>query len=221
MKNISVIVAHPDDETLGCGGTIIKFLKEKKKVNLLTLSDGITSRTVLSSAKRKRLNNFKKVLNNYKFNFTQSLNFPDNAFDTVPLIEIVKKIEKFLSYTKTDTIFTHFPYDMNVDHQLTSKAAVTASRPYPEQKVKNILFFEILSSTEWSINKKIFTPNYYVDISKHISQKIKISKLYQDEIRKDPHTRSLSNIVRLSELRGRSIGTKNAEAFEVFRKIYF
>ena len=217
MNNISIIVAHPDDETIGCGGTILKLLAAKKKVNLLTLSDGISSRSISNKSKKIRTNNFKNVLKSYKFNHTKNLNFPDNAFDSVPLIEIIKSIETFINYTKTDTIFTHFPSDLNIDHQITSRATVTASRPQPGQKIKNILFFEVLSSTDWSIDFKKFNPNYFEDISKFIKDKTKILKLYKDEIRNEPHTRSLTNIIRLSELRGNSVGIKNAEAFEIFR----
>lgn len=217
MQNISIIVAHPDDETIGCGATILKLKQLRKNINLLTLSDGVSSRSTNKKALEVRKKNFKKVLKSYNFKKFCGYDFPDNSFDKVPLIEIVKKIENFIKETKTDTIFTHFGRDLNIDHQKTFEAVVTAARPFPRQTVKNIFCFEVNSSTDWTFSNRMFKPNMFIDINKFINKKLKILKLYGKEIKKNPHTRSFQNIKRLAEFRGNSVGYKFCEAFEVYK----
>jgi len=223
MKKVLIVVAHPDDEVLGCGGTIAKFVDEKKKVKVIFLSDGESSRL-------KKVNNKKnffrracaakamKVLGVKDFSFNE---FPDNEFDKVSLLTITKKIEAEIQKYNPDIILTHHNSDLNIDHQITSKAVLTACRPKIKNNVKLILFFEILSSTEWNVASKklFFNPNWYEDITKYLNIKIKAIKCYKKELRKSPHPRSLETIKALSVFRGSSSGVKNAEAFQLGRKI--
>ena len=147
--------------------------------------------------------------------------FPDNSMDSVPILNIIQFIEKQIKIVKPDTIFTHFESDLNVDHQITSKAVITACRPIKNQTVKSILFFEILSSSEWniSIKNKSFKPNYFVDISKSIKFKLKALKHYKREMRKWPHPRSIEGVKLLSKTRGSSVGLPYAEAFILGRHV--
>ena len=223
MKKVLIVVAHPDDEVLGCGGTIAKLVDEKNKVKVIFLSDGESSRL-------KKVNNKKnlfrracavkamKVLGVKNFSFNR---FPDNEFDKVSLLTITKKIEDEIKKFNPDTILTHHNSDLNIDHQITSRAVLTACRPNIKNKVKLILFFEILSSTEWNITSKktFFIPNWYEDITKYLNIKIKAIKCYKKELRKSPHPRSLETIKALSIFRGSSSGVKNAEAFQLGRKV--
>ena len=148
FKNILVIASHPDDEILGCGGTLYNFKKKGAKISALFLSDGESSRKS-SKIEKLILNRKKQALKAAKIIGIRNLifgNFPDNSMDTVPLLKIVQFIEKRIKTIKPDMIFTHFENDLNIDHQITSKAVITACRPIKNQTVKSILFFEILSS---------------------------------------------------------------------------
>ena len=225
VKKALVIAAHPDDEVLGCGGTLNKLAGYGAKVYPLFLSDGESSRKITNKKKIKLINSRKtsaiksaKILKIQKPIF---LNLPDNSLDSVPLLEIIKKVEKYVKRIKPDLVFTHSYSDLNIDHQIANKATVTACRPQSKKSVKNILFFEVLSSTEWNFSndKKFFRPNLFVGIDKNIKAKIKALKCYKSEIKKWPHARSMKSIINNSQRRGSTVGLKNAEAFEVSRII--
>tara|TARA_B100001123_G_C15158335_1_gene966407 strand:- start:280 stop:966 length:687 start_codon:yes stop_codon:yes gene_type:complete len=222
-KNILVVASHPDDEVLGCGGTIYNLKKKGAKISVLFLSDGESSRkhpkiSKLILERKKQAVGAAKILGIKKIFFG---NFPDNSMDSVPLLKIIQFIEKHIKKIKPDTIFTHFESDLNVDHQITSKAVITACRPTKNQTVKSILFFEILSSSEWniSIKNKSFKPNYFVDISKSIKFKLKALRHYKREMRTWPHPRSIEGVKLLSKTRGSSVGLSNAEAFILGRYV--
>jgi len=223
FKNILVVASHPDDEVLGCGGTLYNLKKKGAKISALFLSDGESSRkhskiNKLIKDRKKQAVQAGKILGIKKMIFG---NFPDNSMDTIPILKIIQFIEKQIKKIKPDTIFTHFESDLNVDHQITSKSVITACRPIKNLSVKSILFFEILSSSEWniSIKNKSFIPNYFVDIKKSLKFKLKALKCYKREMRKWPHPRSLEGVKLLSKTRGSSVGLSNAEAFILGRHI--
>ena len=221
-KNNSVLVvaAHPDDEAIGCFGTLLNHYKLGDIINIIFLTDGVSSRGNSKKNKDGRKKNCLKVLSvlGLKKNNVFFLDYPDNMMDSVPLLDVVKNIEKIKQKIKPNIIYTHFSNDLNIDHRVAYQAAVTASRPTTNETVKKIFCFEILSSTEWSDkNKQIFSPNYFVDISKFINKKIKALKIYDKEIKKSPNARSLENIKNLASIRGSSIGTYYAEAFFIER----
>tara|TARA_B100001123_G_scaffold421177_1_gene528441 strand:- start:480 stop:1166 length:687 start_codon:yes stop_codon:yes gene_type:complete len=223
FKNVLVVASHPDDEILGCGGTLYNLKKKGAKISGLFLSDGESSRKhpkihKLILNRKKQAIKAGKVIGIKKIIFG---NFPDNSMDSVPILKIIQFIEKQIKIIKPDVVFTHFESDLNVDHQITSKAVVTACRPIKNQTVKSILFFEILSSSEWniSIKNKSFKPNYFVDITKSINFKLKALKHYKREMRKWPHPRSIEGVKLLSKTRGSTVGLSHAEAFILGRHV--
>ena len=223
FKNILIIASHPDDEVLGCGGTLYNLKKNGAKISALFLSDGESSRNhpkihKLILDRKKQAIKAGRIIGIKKIIFGD---FPDNSMDSVPILKIIQFIEKQIKIIKPDAIFTHFESDLNIDHQITSKAAITACRPIKNQTVKSILFFEILSSSEWniSIKNKNFKPNYFVDISKSLKFKLKALKCYRREIKKWPHPRSIEGVKLLSKTRGSSVGISNAEAFVLGRHV--
>lgn len=216
-----MIAAHPDDEVIGAGGTILKHAKAGDRVSILLLGDGVTSRGANAVDIKKRANQAKlaaKILGAGKV-FLETL--PDNKFDSVPLLEIVKKVEKIVYAIKPSLVYTHFGDDLNIDHRLTFQAVMTACRPQPKFFVKKILAFEVLSSTEWQAKKKksLFCPTYYNDIDNFINQKIKAMEVYREELKAYPHPRSKEGIRILAQYRGLEVGYKNAEAFEIVRQL--
>lgn len=221
MKNkILVIVAHPDDEILGVGGTILKHIKKGEEVSILILSDGEISKDGNVDVE-KRESQAKKVTQclGVKNIFTERL--PDNQFDSISLLRITKEVEKVIKIVEPDTVYTHHVYDLNIDHRLTFQAVLTACRPQLNFCVKKILTFETLSSTEWQIKDQnnMFCPTEHVNISDFIDRKIEILKIYKDELREYPHPRSVEGVRVLAQYRGMEVGLKYAEAFQTVRHL--
>lgn len=220
MKKVLVVAAHPDDEALGCAGTIAKHVEAGDEVHLLFMTDGVGSRELIANEADLRLFAAKtaaKLLNVKSFN---TLTFPDNRMDSVPLLLITKALEDKIASVKPEIIYTHHIGDLNVDHQITHKAVMTACRPQPDFCVKEIYAFEVLSSTEWQTpGVTPFIPNVFVDISDYIGVKNKILEAYSEEMRQLPHSRSIENAVSIASVRGSSVGVQYAEAFSGIREV--
>ena len=220
-KKILVIAAHPDDEALGCSGVIAKHIADSDKVNVIFMTNGVDSRADVSiddiKVRELACHQAKDILGVASiYNF----NFPDNQLDSISLLDIVREIENVIEDYNPEIIYTHHIGDLNIDHQITHKAVMTACRPQPGFCVKEIYAFEILSSTEWQTPGYLpFTPNVYVDISSQIETKRLALEAYIDEIHQPPHARSIDNIMNLNSFRGSSIGVYYAEAFMLLRKI--
>lgn len=226
MKKIIVIAAHPDDELLGTAGTLMCLISKGYKVKIIFLCDGISSRytnqknvkTLIDQRKKQAI----KVSALCKFDEPVFANFPDNRLDTIPLLEVVKFIEKEIKKFKPSILITHNENDLNIDHKLTFKSVITATRPSTKTFVKSIYCFETPSSTENNFSgiKTSFNPNIYFDITKVMNKKLKILKIYKDELRKYPHPRSLESVKVLARYRGTQIGTQYAEAFYLIRGLF-
>lgn len=222
--NILVIAAHPDDEVLGCGGTIARKVSEGHEVRLLIMGEGITSRKTENETQkieelRDCTRKVAKILGIKDIHFNT---LPDNRFDTIPFLRVTKFIEDYLNeHEKPDIIFTHHPGDLNIDHRLTARAVLTATRPVEGSCGKTVISFEVLSSTEWAFNaiKPSFEPNMFVDISDFTIRKIQALCEYTSEIRNPPHPRSIEGINALATYRGFTAGFYRAEAFQVLRWI--
>ena len=186
-EKILIVAAHPDDEILGCGGTIIK-LKENNEIQTVFLTNGVSSRSnkkTLISKRRNECMSLFKYLNIKKPIF---LNFPDNQLDKIPLLKIVKKLEKVIKSFKPKIVLTHYENCLNIDHQISFKATITACRPLKNVSVEEILSFEVLSSTDWSLfQKKSFQPNMYFNVTHQIKEKIKALKFYKVKL-ENTHT---------------------------------
>jgi LmbE family N-acetylglucosaminyl deacetylase len=220
---VLVVVAHPDDEVLGVGGTMLKHSKNNDFVKVIYLATGISSRDKLNKKNsiKKEINSLRldakkscKILNVAK---TEFYDLPDNKMDSIPLLDIVKIIENEIKKEKPDRIYTHHYGDLNIDHRLTYNACLTACRPI-SKKTPELICFEVASSTEWNYPYS-FNPNYFINIDKYIDKKIQAMKMYKNEIREFPHPRSAENLEKISARWGSVSGTKHAEAFEIIRKI--
>ena len=221
MKTVLIIAAHPDDEVLGCGGTIAKHVSEGNKVHSVFMADGVRSRLNQREEDFKiRKDASKSAQSLLGITSTHYLDFPDNKMDSISLLSITQKLEPIIENLKPSIIFTHYHNDLNIDHQLTHAAVITACRPMPRSSVKEIYGFETLSSTEWSNSfKSSFNPTFFVDISKQIAKKLSAIKIYENEMRSPPHSRSVKHVEVLAQHRGYSVGVDMAEAFEVYRLI--
>ena len=219
-KKILAIVAHPDDEIIGCGGTLLKHIDNNDEVYVIYAADGESSRSINLKNILLRKKQAELVKNKSKIKEIFFLNYPDNQMDTCSILDISKSINKIINKVKPDIIYTHHYNDLNIDHRLTFEATMVACRPISEKKIKEIYSFEILSSSEWFGRKNLaFNPNVYVDISKFIKKKIELMKLYKHEIRKFPHPRSLLSMKLKSKVRGSEVHSFYSEAFELIRLI--
>lgn len=220
-KTILVVAAHADDEALGCGGTIARHVAEGDIVHAVFLADGVSSRPDVNrddlSHRLAATEQARQILGIANNTF---LGLPDNRLDGLPLIEVVQPLEHVISQINPQVIYTHHYGDLNVDHRIAHQAVLTACRPTPECKVREIYAFEVMSSTEWSTPvHRPFTPNYFVDISNYIATKLSALGAYGQEMRKSPHSRSIDNLNYLALMRGNTIGVTAAEAFMMIRTI--
>jgi len=225
-KSVLVIAAHPDDEVLGCGGTIAKLAQEGHEVVVAILGEGGSSRYDERAAADEDL--VKKLHEECrhvaKFLGVKDVfmhSFPDNRFDTLPLLDIVKHLEEVISEVRPEIVFTHHGGDLNIDHAITHRAVLTASRPTEGHPVREIYAFEVLSSTEWAFGQfqTHFNPNVFVDVSKTIKLSVKAMEIYESEIHHFPHPRSPQALESLARYRGSTVGLEAAEGFELVRKI--
>ncbi|MCE3278367.1 MAG: family deacetylase [Bacteroidetes bacterium] len=228
-KNIMVVVAHPDDELLGLGATMHKLIHEYGvKTHLVILGEGITSRSDERNVEewKKELEVHKKNIHSAKdsigYNNVSIYDFPDNRFDSVALLDLVKVIEKEKLKFNPEIIFTHHGGDLNIDHQRTFEAVVTAIRPMEHEKVSTLITFETPSGTEWraSTDPRHFVPNLFFEVSeKDIDAKIKGMEYYEFEKRKYPHPRSPESLKIQSQRWGIVVGKPYAEAFHLVRQV--
>lgn len=217
-KTVLVVAAHTDNEALGCAGTIAKHMAAGDVVHLLFMTDGVGSRKFNANEADKRLTAAQKAAEILGVNSFTNLNFPDNRMDSVPLLDVVKEVESKIDEIQPEVIYTHHISDLNVDHQVTHKAVMTACRPQPGFCVKEIYAFEVLSSTEWQTPSLVpFTPDVFVDITDLIDLKKQVLEAYSEEMRQPPHSRSIENAIRLNALRGNAGGYGYSEAFQLLR----
>ena len=222
-----VVAAHPDDELLGCGGTIARMADEGWDVHVLILAEGATSR----DARRDRAGKADELsaLETCAREASRILgarsvrvhDFPDNRMDGVDLLDVIKVIEAAVARHRPQRVLTHHAADVNVDHGVLHDAVLAACRPQPGNGVRELLYFEVASSTEWrgAHSGQAFTPSLYVDISTTLDRKLRALQAYASEMRSFPHARSVQALEHLARWRGASVGCEAAEAFEIGRRI--
>jgi LmbE family N-acetylglucosaminyl deacetylase len=205
---VMVFSAHPDDETLGAGGTIAKHVKNGDEVKLCIATSAFEpkwSRVAVKRAREEALN-VKKILGIQHIEF---LELPATKLDTIPKTEIIDKYKKIIYDFLPKIIYTPHICDLHNDHKVVFECVLVASRPVKECPIKKVLAFEVLSSTEWGAlsNNNLFNPN-----------KIKALKAYKQELKTWPHPRSIKAVESLARYRGASVGMEAAEAFMLIRE---
>jgi LmbE family N-acetylglucosaminyl deacetylase len=216
------VAAHPDDEVLGCGGTLARHAAAGDVVHVCLVAEGLTSRGNATggaelaelAATARRADALLGVRE------TRLLGLPDNRLDELPRLEVIQCIERVIAEVGPDIVYTHAAADLNIDHQIVHEAVLTACRPVPGQRVKRILCFEVPSSTEWrgAGSAVPFQPNWFVDIGATVSAKLAALGEYAGEMRPWPHARSIEACEHLARWRGASVGVAAAEAFMLARQ---
>jgi LmbE family N-acetylglucosaminyl deacetylase len=223
---VLVVAAHPDDEVLGCGGTLGRHAARGDEARIAILGEGVTSRYEsrqeadprLLEALHERSRRAGELLGAREVSLH---GLPDNRFDSVPLLEVVKVVEKLVEEFRPEVIYTHHPGDLNVDHGVTFRAVLTATRPLAGRPVREVLSFEVPSSTEWAFQRiePVFRPNVFVDITECLPDKVEAMALYESEARPFPHPRSGEALRAIARRWGSVVGLEYAEAFELIRGI--
>lgn len=226
-KRIMVVVAHPDDELLGCGATMNKLINEYNcSIRTVILGEGITSRSEKRepeswsdelSLHKKNIHTAAKCIG---YSSVGIFDLPDNRFDTIALLDIIKLIEKEKKDFQPEIIFTHHGGDLNIDHQRTFEAVMTATRPLQNEIVNTLITFETPSGTEWraSSDPRHFIPNLFIEVSEeNLNAKIKGMEAYEFEKRDYPHPRSPEALKILAQRYGVMMGGNFYEAFQIIR----
>lgn len=228
-RSILVVAAHPDDEVLGCGGTIAKHARSGDDVHILVLAEGATSRAgsrarglAASAGALRRLRDAARRAGKLLGAASVELeDLPDNRLDGVELLDVVKRIETAVRAVRPGVVYTHHSGDVNVDHRIVHDAVIAAVRPQPGTGVAGLYFFETPSSTEWRPPNSLpaFQPTHFVDVSQTLERKMAALRVYASEMRPWPHPRSLRAVEHLARWRGATVGREAAEAFETGRTI--
>lgn len=227
MSIALVVAAHPDDEVLGCGGTIARLSSEGWTVHVHIVAEGSTSRDDVRDVPKhsENLSELREaakvanaILGAHSVAFSE---MPDNRMDGIELLDIVKLVDDDVRRLKPRLVLTHHAGDVNIDHRIIHDAVIAACRPQPEHCVRELLFFEVASSTEWrpKASGMPFVPDTYFDISNFIAKKAAALKAYSAEMRPFPHARSIEAVEALARWRGATVGCAAAEAFMQGRRI--
>ncbi len=220
--NVLIIAPHPDDDILGCGGTIKKYVQRGDKVSICFVTKAYTpdwSEDFIKN-REKEIECSKEILGIAK---VVRLDLPTVKLDTVPQKELNDLISGCIKDINPEVVFIPFYGDINKDHKLVAEAVLVAVRPKPGSLVKRVYCYEVLSETEWSKPAQkiedVFIPNYYEDISDFLDGKLKAMECYKSELKDYPHPRSLEGIKILAQKRGTECGVNAAEAFMLVREI--
>lgn len=221
MSKVIIISAHPDDETLGAGGTLLKHKHQGDEINWLIVTDvfeneGFSKERVLS-----RKLEIDKVSKLYSFVNVYKLGYPTMKLNDTILFDLVNKISKIFQELKPEIIYVVNRSDSHSDHRIVFDAVMSCTKSFRYPYVKQVLMYECLSETEFApiLPEKVFQPNYFVDISDFIEKKIEIMKNFESELGEHPFPRSIKNINAIATFRGASVGVDYAEAFQLIKFI--
>jgi len=219
---ILIVAAHPDDEVLGCAATAARRAARGEAVHVAILGTGLAARGTLDTAALASLREDARAVGGMLGAKSVSFaDFPDNRFDTVALLDVVKQVERWLDELAPDIVYTHHPGDLNVDHRLTFQAVLTATRPLPGAGVKELYAFEVPSATDWAFQllPPAFRPSVFEDVSDTIEVKLACMARYTGEARAFPHPRSAEALRATARRWGSVAGMAYAEAFELIRSL--
>jgi N-acetylglucosamine malate deacetylase 1 len=221
MKVLFISV-HPDDETLGCGGTILKHKNKNDDIYWLILTKAFESLGYSEELISKIANQIKDISQEYQFNKTYNLGFPTTKLHTLDFNEIITKISSVIQEVKPEIIYTVNRSDIHTDHQVAAKAIMSCTKSFRNPFIKRILMYECISETEIAppLPENIFLPQVYSDISDFLERKIEIMKRYESELQEPPLPRSIDNIRALARFRGATVSVQYAEAFMLIRELF-
>lgn len=218
---VVVISAHPDDEALGCGGTLLKHKSNGDDISWIIVTNVFESHGFSKERVASRQQEIKKVADMFGFSSVHNLNYPTMSLDSTSLNTLIPKISEVFNEIKPEVIYVMNRSDAHSDHRITFEAVAACTKSFRYPFIKKVLMYECLSETEFApaLPEKAFIPNYFVDITSFFDQKVSIMKVYESELAEHPFPRSLKNIEALAIFRGASVGVVYAEAFQLIKYI--
>ncbi len=221
MNTILCIAPHPDDETLGCGGTLLKYRAAGDHTHWLICTDIIEEDGFTPDKIAKREKEIMQVAKQYKFESVQRLGLRTTRVDRYGMNEVVEKISDVIREIQPDTVYLPFKNDVHSDHRRIFEASYACTKKFRSKSINRLFMMEVPSETEFSpsLGGSSFVPNYFVDITEHMEKKLKILHVYEGETGKHPFPRSAENIGALATFRGSQAGCRYAEGFMVLKII--
>ena len=220
-KRSIVISPHPDDETLGAGGTLLRKKAEGERIAWLIITKISVDGGWPVDRLEARTSEIQRIKRFYKFDEVYALNFPTTNLDTIPMRDLVEAISNVFKAFEPEDVFVPHPGDIHTDHSVVFRAVASCTKWFRYPSVKRILAYETLSETDFGlIADQAFNPNVFVDITGYIKKKLKAMNIYASEVGQFPFPRSNEAILALASLRGAASGYKSAEAFQLLRERY-
>jgi len=221
MKTVLVVAPHPDDETLGCGGTLLKHKASGDKIHWLIVTRIDEEAGFSTERISARSHEIKTVSTMYGFDSVVNLNLPTTKLDILPIQQLIEMIGDAILKIRPEILYVPFPGDIHTDHRVVFQAVAACTKWFRFGSIKKILAYETLSETDFAINPDLnaFAPNVFVDISELMLEKLRIMQIYKSEMGLFPFPRSEEAIVALSQIRGVAAGCEAAEAFMLLKEI--
>ena len=215
MANVLCIATHPDDETLGCGGTLLKHKAERDDIYWLIMTVMQTKYGWKKDVVCRREKEIADVEKKYRFSKVYRLGFPTMRLDTIPMAELVSSVAEVINGIRPAVVYLPYSSDVHTDHRITFQAGYSCIKSFRFPFVRGVSMYETISETEFApaLPGSVFTPNLFVNVTDYLSRKIEIMKIYKSEIMAAPYPRSIEAIKALAKFRGSRIGKKYAEAF--------
>lgn len=223
MKKVLIISAHPDDETLGAGGTLLRHIKKGDSVTWLIVTNIKSEAGYSLDRIKSRDNEIKQVSEIYGFKDTIILDYPTKSLSSASIHKLIEDISKYVKLTAPHTIYTMNRSDAHSDHRVIFDALMACTKSFRYPFIREILMYECISETEFApaLPEKIFQPNCFVNITEQIEKKIEIMNIYKSEMGQHPFPRSERNIRALATFRGAMSGVEYAEAFQILKSYRF
>ena len=215
-----VIAPHPDDEVLGCGGTIARHVQQGDEVHIVVVTRGTPDLFPPERTERVR-REARQAHDVLAVTETHFLDLPAALLDTVPKYRQATEISSAIEKVPPEVLYLPHHGDLHPDHGAASLAALVAARPSPQCPVRKLLCYETLTETEWAppTADKVFCPNVFINIESHLQKKLDAMSCYVSQLREPPSSRSLKTIEALAVYRGTSVHLPAAEAFQLVREV--
>lgn len=217
-KNVIVIAPHPDDETLGCGGTLLKHKANGDNVACVFVTNIFENQGFSTTKIQERQLEIEQVANMYCFDNVYKLDYPTATLDSTSLLKLIPDISKVFEAFEPNIVYIPNYSDIHSDHRIIFGAAIACTKSFRYPSIEKILMYETISETEFApINH--FEPNYFIDISDYFKKKLEIMKIYKSEVQEHPMPRSLENIEAIATFRGATINKNYAESYKLIKFI--
>ena len=218
---VVVISAHPDDEIIGCGGTLLKHKANGDELFWIIITNVFESEGFSKQRVESRHQEIEKVKTMVGFSNVHKLDYPTMSLDSSSINKMIPQISDLFNEIKPEVIYVMNRSDAHSDHRVTFDAVVACTKSFRYPFIKRVLMYECISETEFApaLPERVFQPNYFVDVTTHFNKKIEIMKVYESELGEHPFPRSIRNIEALATFRGASVGVEYAEAFQLIKFI--